>query len=253
MFGNPGSTELPMLADFPEDFRYVLALHEAVAVGMADGYAQATGRPAWVNLHTAPGVGNGMGAIFNAKANKSPVVVTAGQQARSLMTLEANLTNREASRMPHPLVKWSYEPPRPRTCRMLSPAPRTWPRCPRQARASCRSRWTTGTWRWTTATWPTRRAARYPAELWRTPPRCASSGAALPKPSGRCWWRARGSMLAADGTRRWRWPRHSGSPCGPRPCQAAAGSASPRTTGSSRAACRRPSGRWGRRCRRMTS
>nr|MBA3359615.1 benzoylformate decarboxylase [Thermoleophilaceae bacterium] len=112
MFGNPGSTELPMLADFPEDFRYVLALHEAVAVGMADGYAQATGRPTWVNLHTAPGVGNGMGAIFNAKANKSPVVVTAGQQARSLMTLEANLTNREAARMPHPLVKWSYEPPR---------------------------------------------------------------------------------------------------------------------------------------------
>ncbi|MEK6229424.1 MAG: benzoylformate decarboxylase [Actinomycetota bacterium] len=112
MFGNPGSTELPMLADFPEDFRYVLALHEAVAVGMADGYAQATGHLAWVNLHTAPGVGNGMGAIFNAKANKSPVVVTAGQQARSLMTLEANLTNREAARMPRPLVKWSYEPPR---------------------------------------------------------------------------------------------------------------------------------------------
>ena len=113
MFGNPGSTELPMLADFPEDFRYVLALHEAVAVGMADGYAQAVGRPAWVNLHTAPGVGNGMGAVFNAKANKSPVVVTAGQQARSLMTLEANLTNRDAARMPQPLVKWSYEPPRP--------------------------------------------------------------------------------------------------------------------------------------------
>jgi len=112
IFGNPGSTELPMLADFPEDFRYVLGLQEAVAVGMADGYAQATGRPTWVNLHTAPGVGNGMGAIFNAKANKSPVVVTAGQQARSLMTLEANLTNREAARMPHPLVKWSYEPPR---------------------------------------------------------------------------------------------------------------------------------------------
>jgi benzoylformate decarboxylase len=112
MFGNPGSTELPMLADFPEDFRYVLGLQEAVAVGMADAYAQATAHPAWVNLHTAPGVGNGMGAIFNAKANKSPLVVTAGQQARSLMTLEANLTNREAARMPHPLVKWSYEPPR---------------------------------------------------------------------------------------------------------------------------------------------
>src|SRR3712207_3478741 len=112
MFGNPGSTELPMLAGFPDDFRYVLGLQEIVAVGMADGYAQATGRPAHVNLHTAPGVGNGMGAIFNAQANKSPLVVTAGQQARELMTLQANLTNRDAIRMPHPLVKWRYEPPR---------------------------------------------------------------------------------------------------------------------------------------------
>jgi benzoylformate decarboxylase len=112
VFGNPGSTELPFLADYPEDFRYVLGLQEAVAVGIADGFAQASGRPALVNLHTAPGVGNGMGAIFNAQANKSPLVVTAGQQARSLMTLQANLTNRDAVRMPHPLVKWSYEPPR---------------------------------------------------------------------------------------------------------------------------------------------
>ena len=112
IFGNPGSTELPMLRDFPDDFRYVLGLQEAVAVGMADGYAQASGNAAHVNLHTAPGVGNGMGAIFNARANKSPLLVTAGQQARELMTLEANLTNRDAARMPHPLVKWSYEPPR---------------------------------------------------------------------------------------------------------------------------------------------
>src|SRR6058998_3861771 len=112
IFGNPGSTELPMLAGFPDDFTYVLGLQEAVAVGMADGYAQASGRPTMVNLHTAPGVGNGMGAIFNAQANKSPLLITAGQQARSLMTLQANLTNRDAARMPHPLVKWSYEPPR---------------------------------------------------------------------------------------------------------------------------------------------
>lgn len=111
LFGNPGSTELPMLSEFPEDFRYILGLQESVAVGIADGYAQATGRPALVNLHTAPGLGNGMGAIFNAQANKSPLVITAGQQYRSLMTLQANLTNRDATRMPHPLVKWSYEPP----------------------------------------------------------------------------------------------------------------------------------------------
>ena len=113
MFGNPGSTELPMLKDFPDDFTYVLGLQEAVVVGMADGYAQATGGPTLVNLHTAPGVGNAMGAIFNAQANHSPLVITAGQQARSLVTVQANLTNRDATRMPHPLVKWSYEPARP--------------------------------------------------------------------------------------------------------------------------------------------
>src|ERR1700680_4804399 len=112
IFGNPGSTELPMLGPFPEDFRYVLGLQEAVAVGMADGFAQASGSVAHVNLHTAPGVGNAMGAIFNAQANKAPLVVTAGQQHRSLMTLQANLTKRDDTRVPHPLVKWSYEPPR---------------------------------------------------------------------------------------------------------------------------------------------
>jgi benzoylformate decarboxylase len=112
MFGNPGSTELPMLQDFPGDFTYVLGLQEAVVVGMADGYAQASGGPALVNLHTAPGVGNAMGAIFNAQANHSPLVITAGQQTRALVGLQANLTNRDATRMPHPLVKWSYEPPR---------------------------------------------------------------------------------------------------------------------------------------------
>jgi benzoylformate decarboxylase len=112
MFGNPGSTELPMLADFPADFRYVLGLQEAVVVGMADGFAQASGKTTVVNLHTAPGVGNAMGAIFNAQANHSPLLITAGQQARAQITLQANLTNRDATRMPHPLVKWSFEPPR---------------------------------------------------------------------------------------------------------------------------------------------
>ena len=112
IFGNPGSTELPMLAEFPDDFRYVLGLQEAVAVGMADGYAQASGRPAHVNLHTAPGVGNGMGAIFNAQANHSPVVVTAGQQVRAHITMQANLTNRDATRVVDPFAKWSFEPPR---------------------------------------------------------------------------------------------------------------------------------------------
>ena len=95
IFGNPGSTELPMLASFPDDFRYVLGLHEMVAVGMADGFAQASGRVAHVNLHTAPGVGNAVGAIFNARANRAPLLVTAGQQARALMTMGATLTIEE--------------------------------------------------------------------------------------------------------------------------------------------------------------
>src|ERR1700722_20081660 len=112
IFGNPGSTELPMLADFPEDFSYVLGLQELVVVGMADGYAQATGRPTHVNLHTAPGVGNAVGGIFNAQANKSPLVITAGQQVRPQMMMEAVLTNRDATMGPQPYVKWSHEPAR---------------------------------------------------------------------------------------------------------------------------------------------
>jgi len=112
IFGNPGSTELPMLADFPEDFTYVLGLQELVVVGMADGYAQATGRPTHVNLHTAPGVGNAVGGIFNAQATKAPLVITAGQQVRPQITIEANLSNRDAVVGPQPYVKWSHEPPR---------------------------------------------------------------------------------------------------------------------------------------------
>src|SRR3954453_22204074 len=109
VFGNPGSTELPFLATSPAVSRYVLGLQQPAVVGMADGFAQASGRAALVNLHTAPGVGHAMGAIFNAQANNSSVVVPPGQQSRSLMPLQANLTNRDATRMLHPPVKWSYE------------------------------------------------------------------------------------------------------------------------------------------------
>jgi benzoylformate decarboxylase len=112
IFGNPGSTELPMLADFPEDFTYVLGLQELVVMGMADGYAQASRRPTHVNLHTGPGVGNAVGGILNAQANKSPLVITAGQQVRPQITMEALLTNRDATVLPQPYVKYSHEPPR---------------------------------------------------------------------------------------------------------------------------------------------
>ncbi|NGN67510.1 benzoylformate decarboxylase [Streptomyces sp. A7024] len=113
VFGNPGSTELPFLRDFPDDLRYVLGLQEAVVTGLADGYAQATGRPALVNLHTAPGVGNAMGAIVTAASNHTPLVITAGQQVRAMMTMEALLTNADPTALPRPAVKFAYEPPRP--------------------------------------------------------------------------------------------------------------------------------------------
>ena len=113
IFGNPGSNELPFLKDFPSDFRYVLGLHEGVVLGMADGFAQATRRPAFVNLHAAAGTGNAMGAMTNAVAAHSPLVITAGQQVRGMIGLEPMLTNVDASSLPRPLVKWSYEPASP--------------------------------------------------------------------------------------------------------------------------------------------
>jgi benzoylformate decarboxylase len=110
VFGNPGSTELAFLDDWPEDFRYVLALQEASAVGMADGYAQATGRAAFVNLHSAAGVGNALGNVFTAYRNQTPLVITAGQQARSLLALDPFLGADRATEFPRPYVKWSSEP-----------------------------------------------------------------------------------------------------------------------------------------------
>lgn len=110
MFGNPGSNELPFLKDMPDDFRYVLGLHEGAVIGMADGYAQATGHPTFVNLHAASGTGNAMGGLTNAVYAHSPIVVTAGQQVRSTVGQEVMLANIDASALPRPLVKWSYEP-----------------------------------------------------------------------------------------------------------------------------------------------
>ena len=109
VFGNPGSTEEPFLQDFPDDFRYVLGLQEASVVSMADGYAQATGRPALVNLHTSAGVGNAMGNIATAFYNRTPLIITAGQQTRKMLLIEPLLTNVDATTLPRPYVKWSYE------------------------------------------------------------------------------------------------------------------------------------------------
>ncbi|WP_027802893.1 benzoylformate decarboxylase [Paraburkholderia dilworthii] len=112
LFGNPGSTELPMLRDFPSDFQYVLGLQEAVVVGMADGYAQATGNASLVNLHSAAGVGNAMGNIFTAYKNRTPMIITAGQQARSILPFDPYLGSMQAAELPRPYVKWSIEPAR---------------------------------------------------------------------------------------------------------------------------------------------
>lgn len=110
IFGNPGSNELPFLAAMPEDFRYVLGLHEGVVAGMADGYAQATRRTAMVNLHAASGSGNAMGALTNAWYSHTPLVITAGQQVRATIGQEVMLSNVDAASLPRPLVKWSAEP-----------------------------------------------------------------------------------------------------------------------------------------------
>jgi len=112
VFGNPGSTELPFLAALPDDFRYVLGLQEAAVVAMAAGFARARGGPALVNLHTAPGVGHALGALFNARQDHDPLVVVAGQQARAHITVEATLTNRDVVRLAEPHLKWAFEPPR---------------------------------------------------------------------------------------------------------------------------------------------
>ncbi len=112
IFGNPGSTELPLFRQFPDDFRYVLGLQESVVVGMADGYAQATRNAAFINLHSAAGVGHAMGNIFTAWKNRTPLVITAGQQARSILPFEPFLFSSQATELPKPYVKWSVEPAR---------------------------------------------------------------------------------------------------------------------------------------------
>jgi benzoylformate decarboxylase len=109
IFGNPGSTEESFLEKLPGDFRYVLGLHEASVVAMADGYAQNTGAPVLVSLHTAAGMGNAMGNIASAWHNHAPLIIIAGQQTREMLLLEPYLTNLRATLLPQPYVKWSYE------------------------------------------------------------------------------------------------------------------------------------------------
>ncbi len=112
VFGNPGSTEETFLANFPDDFRFVLALQEASVIAIADGFAQATRAPALVNVHTATGLGNAKGNLMTAFLNRTPLIVTAGQQDRRMLLLEPWLTNVDPEVMPRPWVKWACQPAR---------------------------------------------------------------------------------------------------------------------------------------------
>ena len=112
VFGNPGSTEQTFLQRFPGDFTYVLALQEASVLAMADGFAQSTGKPALVNVHTAAGTGDAMGNLVAAYRANTPLIVTAGQQTREMVLCDPYLTNRDETLMPLPWVKWAYQPAR---------------------------------------------------------------------------------------------------------------------------------------------
>src|SRR5882757_639528 len=110
MFGNPGTTELPLMDAFAteNEIRYVLGLQEAAVMAMADGYAQASGNLAVVNLHVAPGLGNAMGMLYDAQKAGSPILVTAGQHEQSFNATEPILWA-DLPTIARPLVKWSSE------------------------------------------------------------------------------------------------------------------------------------------------
>ena len=110
MFGNPGTTELPLMdALAVEDgIRYVLALQEAAVMAMADGYAQASGKLAVVSLHVTPGLGNAMGMLYDAQKAGSPILVTAGQHDQGFNVTEPILWA-DLPTIARPLVKWSAE------------------------------------------------------------------------------------------------------------------------------------------------
>ncbi|HLF41462.1 MAG TPA: thiamine pyrophosphate-binding protein, partial [Acidimicrobiia bacterium] len=109
-FGNPGTTELPFIDSLAgrAEPHYVLALQENVAVAMADGYAQASGRPSFVNLHTSAGLGGGIGNLTNASANRTPMVVTAGQQDRRHLAMEPILSG-DLVGLAGAATKWQHE------------------------------------------------------------------------------------------------------------------------------------------------
>ena len=110
IFGNPGTTELPLMDAMAaeQQIRYILALQEAPAMGMADGYAQASGQCAMINLHAAPGLGNALGMLYDAQKAGSPILVTAGQHEQRFNFTEPLLMG-DLPTIARPFVKWSDE------------------------------------------------------------------------------------------------------------------------------------------------
>ncbi len=110
LFGNPGTTELPIMHAMTQqsDISYVLGLQESVVVAMADGYARASGKIAAVNVHVAPGLGNAMGALYTANFSGSPLIITAGQQEQG-HGLKEPLLYAPLVPIAAPLVKWAVE------------------------------------------------------------------------------------------------------------------------------------------------
>src|SRR3954447_9149077 len=110
LFGNPGTTELPImhaLKDHP-DLTYVMAMQESLVVAIADGFSRASGKLVACNVHVAPGLGNAMGSLFNAKFTGTPMILTAGQQEQGHGLMEPLLYG-PLVRMAEPLVKWAVE------------------------------------------------------------------------------------------------------------------------------------------------
>ncbi len=110
LFGNPGTTELPImhaLKDHP-DLTYVMAMQESLVVAIADGYSRASGRLVACNVHVAPGLGNAMGSLFNARFTGTPMILTAGQQEQGHGLMEPVLYG-PLVQMAEPLVKWAVE------------------------------------------------------------------------------------------------------------------------------------------------
>jgi benzoylformate decarboxylase len=113
IFGNPGTTEIPFLVGLPDDLQFVMGLHEGSVVSMATGVALVTGKPQFVNLHTAPGLGNAINAIANARDLHAPLVVVVGQQDRRQLSIAPFLSGRALERLAGEYPVWSSLPVRP--------------------------------------------------------------------------------------------------------------------------------------------